>query len=210
MLKTRSVADFCNALASSDPTPGGGSGAAAAGAMGAALLAMVAGRTVERDETAPVEKEVRELHGRALKLQSKLLDLIDQDTQAYNEVVAAARLPKSTDTEKQRRKEALKKAYLFASEVPLTTAEACLAVLTGASSLVLRAPRQLASDLASGVLLAHAGAHAAILNIEANLPYVRDPGVAAKLTERSGPLRGRADSMRDDVMRNLAARTRPA
>jgi formiminotetrahydrofolate cyclodeaminase len=209
MLKTRSVADFCNALASSDPTPGGGSGAAAAGALGASLLAMVAGRTLDRDEAAPVEKEVRELHGRALKLQSKLLDLIDQDTQAYNEVVAAARLPKQTDTEKERRREALQKAYLFASEVPLTTAEACLAVLSGACSLVLRAPRQLASDLATGVLLAHAGVYAAILNIEANLPYVRDPGVATKLKERSAPLRGRADSMRDEVTRNLAARTRP-
>lgn len=205
MLRDRSVTDFCTALASSEPTPGGGSGAAAAGALGASLLAMVAERTLERPEAAPVERDVRDLRDRALALQRKLLELIDLDTQAYNEVMAAIRLPKGTDADKARRREALQKAYLFASEVPLTTAEACLAVLAGAGSLVLRSPRQLASDLATGVLLAHAAAHGATLNIEANLPYVKDPKVSRRLRERSAPLRERADSLRDDVLRKLAS-----
>lgn len=209
MLRDKTVSEFCSSLASSEPTPGGGSGAAASGALGASLLAMVAGRTLERQESAPVEREVRDLHDRALKLQRKLLDLIDQDTQAYNEVIAAVRLPKNTDAEKERRRDALQKAYLFATEVPLTTAEACLAVLAGAGSLVLRSHPQLASDLATGVLLAHAGALSAVLNIEANLPYVKDAKVAGLLRQRSSPLRGRADALRDDVLRGLAARNRP-
>lgn len=203
MLRNQSVVDFCAALASSEPTPGGGSGAAAAGALGASLLAMVAGRTLEREESAPVEREVRDLRDRALSLQKKLLELVDQDTQAYNEVVAALRLPKRSDEEKARRREALQKAYLFASEVPLTTAEACVAVLAGAGSLALRSHRSLASDLATGVLLAHAGTLGAVMNIEANLPFVKDARVAGRLRERSAPLRGRADSLRDDVLRAL-------
>ena len=209
MLRDKSLTDLCAALASSEPTPGGGSGAAAAGALGASLLGMVAGRTLEREGSSPLAREVQDVCDRAQALRRKLLELVDQDAQAYAQVIAAVRLPKDTEAQKERRRETLQKAYLFASEVPLTTAEACLAVLAGAGSVVLRAPRALASDLAAGVHLAHAGAMSALLNIEANLPYVKDAGMAQRLRERATPLRQRADALRDDVLRKLAALSRP-
>lgn len=209
MLQDKSLTDLCAALASAEPTPGGGSGAAAAGALGASLLGMVAGRTLEREGGSPLARELQDLCDRAQTLRRKLLELVDQDAQAYATVIAAVRLPRETEAQKVGRREALQRAYLFASEVPLTTAEACLAVLAGAGSVVLRSPRALASDLAAGVHLAHAGAMSAVLNIEANLPYVKEAKAAQRLRERTAPLRERADSLRDDVLRKLAALSRP-
>jgi len=203
MLKKRSVTDFCSDLASDSPTPGGGSGAAAGGALGASLLGMVAERTLERHKASAEAGELGELRHGAANLRKTLLDLIDKDTASYNEVMAALRLPKGTESEKEHRRNALQKAFLFASEVPMTTAESCLAVLTAARTLAPRIDPQLSSDLATGALLAHAGALGAVLNIEANAPYVRDAAVADRLRERSARLREQADALCDQIRKAL-------
>jgi formiminotetrahydrofolate cyclodeaminase len=203
MLKKKSVTDFCSDLASDQPTPGGGSGAAAGGALGASLLGMVAERTLERHKTSAEAEELRDLRDGAVNLRKTLLDLIDKDTTSYNEVMTALHLPKGTEAEKEIRRNALQKAFLFASEVPMTTAESCLAVLTAARTLVPRIDPQLSSDLATGVLLAHAGALGAVLNIEANAPYLRDAGVASRLRERSARLREQAGALCDHVRKTL-------
>jgi formiminotetrahydrofolate cyclodeaminase len=208
MLKSKTLSEFCSALASSEPTPGGGSAAAAGGAMGAALVGMVAELTLERDEARALSQEIEGLRDRVHSLRKKLLELVDRDTQAFNEVREGLRLPRRTETEKSSRREALQKAYLFASEVPLSTAECCQAVLVVAGSLVLSTNRLIASDLATGVLLAHAGVHGAVFNIEANLPHVRDEKLARALRERSGPLRERADSLREEILHKLATISR--
>jgi glutamate formiminotransferase/formiminotetrahydrofolate cyclodeaminase len=166
--------------------------------MGAALVAMVAGG-------APAaEGGARDVRARAAQLQERLLRWVDEDAAAYTAVIAALRLPKGSDAEKARRREARDRAYAAASEVPLGTAEACVEVLAAAAALVPAIAPQYASDLATGAHLAHGGASGALLNLETNLPHVKDPAVAARLRERGAPLRGRADTLRDDVLQRLA------
>jgi len=205
MLKKKSISDFCSDLASEQPTPGGGSGAAAGGALGASLVGMVAERTLERHKASALAQQLHELRDRSAAVRRTLLDLIDKDAASYNEVMAALKLPKATEVEKQRRHAALQKAFMFASEVPVTTAESCLTVLDAAQALAPHMDPQLSSDLATGALLAHAGALGAILNVEANAPFVRDAGVAGRLRERSTQLREQADTLRDRILAALAS-----
>jgi formiminotetrahydrofolate cyclodeaminase len=198
VLKDASLTDFCAALAASTPTPGGGSAAAATGGMGAALVAMAAGGA------ASAERQARDVHARAAELQQRLLRLVDEDAAAYAGVIAALRLPRGSDSDKERRREARDRAYLLATEVPLATAEACVEVLDAAGCLAPHVPPQYASDLATGALLAHAGASGALLNLEINLPYVKDRDAAGRLRERGAPLRARADALRDEALRRLS------
>lgn len=155
-------------FASSDPTPGGGSAAALAGATGAALVGMVCGmpktRTGSPDERARLLDALASA-GRAGEL---LRLLVDDDTAAYDGVVAAYRLPKDTDEQKAARKQAIADGMKTATEVPLRTAEACLVVLRAARVAVADGNLNAGSDAQTGGALAWAGLLGAVANVRVN------------------------------------------
>ncbi|MEE9217930.1 MAG: cyclodeaminase/cyclohydrolase family protein [Acidobacteriota bacterium] len=206
MLKPETITEFCTALASAAPAPGGGAGAAAGGALGAALVGMVFEHTIEREQAAGAGRNLRQARDTVCSLRKDLLDLIDKDAAACNEVLVALRLPEGTQAEKDCRRESLQKAYMFASEVPVSTAECCLAVLSAAEGLAPRISPQLKSELATGVMLAHSGAHGAILNIEANAPHVRNAEMTDRLRQRCVRLRERADVLRERTLGAIPGR----
>src|SRR5204863_9561286 len=113
----------------------GGSAAALAGALGGALLQMVCRLTMGRDEARPHEAALGALLGQAADLEKRLRDLVDEDALAYDQVMAALRLPKGTDEDKGARRAALRRANAGATDTPLRTAEACHALLGLASEL---------------------------------------------------------------------------
>jgi len=156
-------------LAEDTPVPGGGSAAALAGAMGAALVAMTARLTLGRPRYAPVAEEMQEVQARALAWREDLLKLAEDDAQAYSAVAQARHMPKDSDDEKEKRALAEQQALMQAAEVPLKVAEACVEVLNLAVSAVSRGNRNAASDAAVGALLAHAGLRGAALNVCVNL-----------------------------------------
>ncbi len=121
MLAKKSLSDVLDAFSSSDPTPGGGSAAALAGALGASLLAMVAGLPKTRSNTPEERAALDAARAKILELRARLIDLIDRDAAAYDTVVAAYRLPKGTDEEKAARKSAIQAALQLATSVPLET-----------------------------------------------------------------------------------------
>ncbi len=163
------AAQLLDRLASDEPTPGGGSAAALAGAAAAALVTMVAvmsntrtGAPGDRARLDTALKHVRESGAR-------LRRLVDEDAHAYDQVIAARRLPGTTDGEKAARRGALKDAIAHAAEVPLDTARACLVVLRAAGDVLAHGNPSAASDARTAGALAWAGLVGAIENVRINL-----------------------------------------
>lgn len=164
--------DLLADLSSSAPIPGGGSAAALAGAMGASLVAMVAALTVGRAEYAEVEGQAREIGEQAGRLRDELVRLAQVDSEAYEAVVRARKLPRETDAQKASRSAALADAMHGAAETPLATARAALQTLDLAGRIAPIGNRNAASDAGVAAQLASAGVRGAILNVRINLPYL--------------------------------------
>lgn len=159
-------------LASSDPVPGGGSAAALAGAMGAALVAMVAELTSGRPDYAEHEATIAELRAGALERRALLLDLAEEDATAYESVVRVRRMPKETEPQREARAVALRGAMLDAARVPLRTAIVAAEVLELAERMAPIGNRNAVSDAGVAALLAAAALRGAVLNVRINLPYL--------------------------------------
>jgi glutamate formiminotransferase/formiminotetrahydrofolate cyclodeaminase len=169
---TRSDA-FLEAIASSDPTPGGGSVAAYAGALGAALTRMVAGLTIGRKKYAAVEGEFAVIASSAEVLMQRLSGLVQRDADAYSAVAAAYKLPKDQDA--ASRTDAIDAALLDAAEVPLETARGCVEVATLAATAATKGNSNAVSDAAVAAILAEAGCRAAAYNVFINVKSMSDP-----------------------------------
>lgn len=174
MIKTQTVSDFLNALATKSATPGGGSVAALNGATGAALLAMVCKLTIGKKAYAAVEEKMIALLAEAEDLQDRLTRLINDDTDAFNAVMAAYALPRQTEAEQQTRRQAVQAALKQATLVPLETAGACAQVIALGQAVAAHGNINSLSDAGAGVLTAHAGLKSAALNVAINLGSIDD------------------------------------
>jgi glutamate formiminotransferase/formiminotetrahydrofolate cyclodeaminase len=173
-LVSMTVERFVDEVSSSSPAPGGGSVAALAGSLGAALAAMVANLTVGKKGYEAAWASSSALAERAQALKAALLRAVDDDTKAFDDVLAAMRLPKGSDAEKAARSAAIAAAYEKATSVPLATARLCLEAIVLAEEAARTGNRNSASDAGVGALLAKAGLESAILNVRINLPSVRE------------------------------------
>ena len=173
-LASLSVRDFAAALASDAPAPGGGSAAAAGGAMGAGLLAMVVRLTLGKEKYRDAWEELTPLADRLDDARARLLELIDEDTSAFDRVLAARRLPKETDAEKAARKKAIDEANVLATAVPMQTAFFAHEALKTAPVVLEKGNPNAASDAWAGALASWAAVLAALANVRINLPGVAD------------------------------------
>lgn len=169
-----SVHAFLERLGSSDPVPGGGSAAALAAAMGAALVAMVAELTAGRPAYAEHEATIDELRNGATERQAELLALAQQDADAYDAVVRARRLPKESEAEVAARNAGLAVAMREAARIPLRVAVVAAEVLGLAERIAPIGNRNAVSDAGVAAQLAAAGLRGAVLNVRINLPYLAD------------------------------------
>lgn len=174
MLADRSVRDLIAAFGSSDPTPGGGSASALASAVGAALLQMVAGLPKTRSGAASERSALTEAAASLAELRRQLTDAIDADTAAYDQVVAAYRLPKGTADEQQTRKADIQRALREATDVPLGVMRLSARALAQAVVVTANGHGAAASDVGVAVALLRAGLHGAELNADINLGSVTD------------------------------------
>ncbi len=201
MLSSRPFAELLDAFASSDPTPGGGSAAALMGAVGAALLAMVAGlpktKSGAPEERAALDAARRDL----LRFQTALRDLIDRDAAAYDRVVAAFRRPKATDAEKAERVAAIQEAMRVASEAPAETFRTCADALAAGTAVAAHANPSAASDVAVAVQALLAGMQGALLNVETNLASVKDGAFVDRLTAALRDAQARAGRAAAEIHR---------
>jgi methenyltetrahydrofolate cyclohydrolase len=176
------AAELLDRFASPDPTPGGGSAAALAGATGAALVLMVAGMAKTRTGAPEERARLDAARGWAREAGERLRALVAEDSHAYDAVVAAYKLPKGTDTEKVARKQAVADAMARATDVPLQTAEACLVVLKGAQEAALHGNPNAVSDARTAGALAWAGLLGAAENVRINASALEGEQSASALT----------------------------
>jgi formiminotetrahydrofolate cyclodeaminase len=177
----RTVADLLAAFRSPDPTPGGGSASALAGAIGASLLAMVAGLRKSRAATAEDVERLQAAGARCAELAGDLAGLVDRDSEAYDLVVAAYRKPKASDEEKAARSAAIQQAMRAAIAAPLEVMRACAAGAEQGVVVATLGNASASSDVLVALELLGAGLRGAKLNAEINLGSVKDAGYVEKI-----------------------------
>ena len=175
------IAAYLSALASSSPAPGGGSCAGLSGAMGAALVSMVANLSTGRAKYADYQELITETLNRTGSLIPELTECIHKDMTAFDGVMSALRMPKDSDEQKAERSKALQDAYKTATGAPVETAEKCLEVMRLAEGLLHRSNATAACDLSVAGLEARAGILIALENVNVNLSAIHDSGYAAEM-----------------------------
>lgn len=178
MIIDQPVTQFLDELASSAATPGGGSGAAIMGALGAALVSMVCNLTIGKKNYAEVEGEMREVLHDAEALRQRLADMVAEDIAAFNGLMAAYGLPKLTDEDKAARGAAIQHALRAATEAPLACARACADVIKLSMRAAEVGNRNVISDAGVGALAAQAALRSAALNVDINVPSLQDQAFA--------------------------------
>lgn len=191
---------FTDALASGEAAPGGGSAAALAGALGAALAAMVARLTLGREQYAAYEAEMTGIAARADMRRAELLRLVDEDTAAYVTVMEAYRLPKADAGQKAERTAAIQAALRHAADIPLATAHACVEVLELAVTVCRHGNRNASSDGVVAALLAHAALEGAARNVRINLTSIKDADYCADAGQQVDALLAAGRAARDKAI----------
>ena len=177
-LTEMTVTSYIDLLNSDAPAPGGGSASALCGAQGAALVSMVAGLTIGKKKY-PLDQDLCiDVAGKASKLKDALLAQVDKDTEAFNLVSAAFKLPKETEEEKAVRSKAIADATLVATQVPFETMKLCLETLRYTKSLIGHSNTNAASDLGVSALNLIACMKGAWLNVLINLGGLEDEATA--------------------------------
>ena len=182
--KTMIDTDFLNELSTNSPAPGGGSVAALAGSLGAALSSMVASLTHEKKDMLNNKPLMDEIGVEAQELKDQLAILVEEDTQAFNKVMEANRLPVSTDEEKSIKKENLENANKYAIQIPLETAQKCLRVIELSELLVINGNPNSVSDAGVAAEVALAGLRGACMNVMINLSAVEDKTYCDSIQEQ--------------------------
>src|SRR5688572_5351164 len=169
-----SVAQLLDALASPNPTPGGGTAAAIAGAMGTSVLVMVAGLAKSKNNTDEEKAALAKTRAVLMPLTARLTQLADADAQAFDRVMTAYRSPKTSDDEKAARTRAIQSALQGATTVPLETLRACAEALRHAPVVAEHGNASAASDASVAIGLLRAAAAGAHANVQTNLEGIKD------------------------------------
>ncbi len=188
------VSAFVDEVSSESPAPGGGSVSALAGSLAAALAAMVANLTVGKKGYEGAWQSMSDLALRAQAVKARLALAVDADTDAFNAVMEAMKLPKKTAGEQAARDAAVLAGYKVAVGVPLETARACVEALKLAKEAVA-GNRNSSSDAGVAALLARAGTHGAALNVLINLGSIADAAYVESMKKEAAALRAEADRL---------------
>jgi formiminotetrahydrofolate cyclodeaminase len=174
MITQRPLETFLDELASGAPTPGGGSAAAIMGAMGAALVSMVCNVTIGKKGHEAVESEMKSVRDESERLRMRLTSMVAEDVDAFDGLMTAYRLPKSSDDEKSRRAAAIQSSLRAATETPLACARACAEVVALSKRAGEKGYAGVVSDAGVGVLAANTALRSAALNVYINAPSLKD------------------------------------
>jgi methenyltetrahydrofolate cyclohydrolase len=190
---------FLDELASSSPAPGGGSVAALAGALGAALTSMVCNLTIGKKKYAGVEDDMKKVVGQSEDLRRLFTELIDRDTQAFNKVMEAFALPKETDPQKALRNAAVREATKEATLVPLEVMKHCIDALALAQEVASKGNANSVSDAGVSAIMLHAACEAAALNVRINLNSLNDPDFVGWKTEEVDSVLNTSGMMLEEI-----------
>jgi formiminotetrahydrofolate cyclodeaminase len=190
------LVDLLDAFASNDPVPGGGSASALSGAIGVSLLIMVADMTKTRTGAPEETADLADAAARLRPRRDELEELIDRDSEAYGAVVAAYRMAKTTEAEKEARRQAIQAAMSEATEVPLETMRVCQQALAGAVVVARAGNPNAKSDVGVAIELLLTGLRGGRMNVDINLASLSDGAYVKRVgTERDALIAdGEADA----------------
>ncbi len=205
-LAVMKIDDFMEELSSSSPAPGGGSVAALSGSLGASLIEMVCNLTVGKekykDNWEDIEKVLKKVPG----LRMRLLELVDEDTNAFNDVMAAFRMPKETDEQKQARSAKIQEGYKKAIATPIETAIACMEVLELSLPISTKGNPNSITDVGVGAQMAATGLDGAIFNVKINLGSIKDQDFVVAKNKEINELIDRKNKVLTEVLKNVDER----
>ncbi len=199
------VTEYLDVLKSDAPAPGGGSVSALAGAEGIGLFMMVADLTIGKEKYAAFEETCKKAKEAGAGLYKALHDGIDKDTDAYNLVAAAFKMPKDTDEAKAARSKAIADATLTATQIPFDNMTYCYEGLKVAHTLVGASNPNAASDLGVAALNLLAGVRGTWLNVKINLPGVKDEAKKAEFLEKGEKMMAEAAKLADEMYQSIEA-----
>lgn len=199
-LVAKTVRGFVEETAAESPAPGGGSVAALAGALGAALGAMVANLSAHKPGWDERWEEFSAWAEKGQTIKEALLRLVDDDTAAFNQVLAAWRMPKGSAEEKRRQREAADAAMKQAILMPLEVMRHACAALEVVAAMAETGLQSSASDAGVGALCARAAVRGAHLNVETNLRGLEDTAFAETMRREAGELLATAERREDEIL----------
>jgi formiminotetrahydrofolate cyclodeaminase len=197
---------YLNDAASGKPAPGGGSVSACVGALGAALTAMVCNLTIGKEKFAAVESQVRDLEAKAQDARAKLEKLLQDDTVAYNGVIAAYRLPKETDEEQTARMAAVQAGLIVAANVPLDICRVAVEVCRLARTAAEIGNPAAVTDAGIGAILGEAAAQGGALNVRINLGSIEDEAYVRAANAELERILAETSVLRDEVLKTTIAK----
>jgi glutamate formiminotransferase/formiminotetrahydrofolate cyclodeaminase len=197
---------FIEELAAPTPTPGGGSAAAYAGAMGAGLVAMVAALTIGKKKYSGVEAEMQAVRVVAENLRKELTQAVDDDASAFEALMGTFRLPKETDADKEARSTAIVKATLNAANIPLHVAEQVIKVMDLALKCVKKGNVNAMSDAMSGFALCRAALTAAGYNVRININSLEDKSAGDKMLAELQGYEAKAEKLENEIRQAMTER----
>lgn len=199
MIKDMSIQTFLDELASKASTPGGGGAAAVSGAMGAALISMVAHFTIGKKGYEDVGSQSQEILAAAEVLRMKLTDAIADDVRVFNRVMASYGMPKETDEQKAARSAEIQEALKEATDVPLECARLCYEVIKLSQPIAEIGNKNVISDAGVAVLAGYAGLRSAALNVYINIGGIKDKEFADDRQQQLEAMLSDMESLKEDI-----------
>ena len=206
MLIDKPLNAFLDELASSAPAPGGGSAAALAGAVGAALVSMVANLTLGKKDYVHVQDDIQRLVKESEALRLKCQELLDADVAAYSEVSRVSKMPRDTDEQKAIRSAAMQAALKNATAVPMELAQVCVDILRLCPEATVKGNVRAVSDVGVAALMAEAGLRAAALSVLINLGSIKDETFVGKERLKLYALLSGKAELKERVLKEVEAR----
>lgn len=200
MLQDLNLKEFLEKTASKSPVPGGGSVAALSASLSASLIEMVGNLTVGKKGYEDVEDEMKEIVSICSKYREKFVNDIDRDSDAFNKVMAAFKLPKDTEEEKMVRKKAIQDGLKTAAIIPLEVAEDAFKLLEFAAKVVEKGNKNAVTDGAVAAMMARTAVLSALYNVKINLGSIKDEKFVEKVSKQVESLESQVNSIEKEIL----------
>lgn len=200
MLQDLSLKEFLNKTASSDPVPGGGSVAALSASISASLIVMVANLTIGKKGYEELEEEMKSISNVCEELRNKFVNDIDRDSDSFNQVMEAFKLPKENDEQKKKRKEAIQNGMKNAALVPLEVAKDSFNLMDYAKVVIEKGNKNAVTDGTVAAMMARTAVLSALYNVKINLGSIKDIEFVEEVSKEVDELEKRAVKLEEDIL----------
>ncbi|WP_069649810.1 cyclodeaminase/cyclohydrolase family protein [Caloranaerobacter ferrireducens] len=200
MLQDLNLKEFLEKTASKSPVPGGGSVAALSASLSASLIEMVGNLTIGKKGYEDVEDEMKEIVSICSKYREKFVNDIDRDSDAFNKVMAAFKLPKDTEEEKAARKKSIQESFKTAALVPLEVAEDAFKLLEFAAKVVEKGNKNAVTDGAVAAMMARTAVLSALYNVKINLGSIKDEEFVSKVSKQVESLESQVNNIEKEIL----------